>query len=75
MTEPNPLPPATAAQLQALESHIAHLERLYEQLNEVVIEQGKCLKRLQAQQQRLVDSVGSAEMEQIRANNPKPPHH
>ncbi|MFM1770263.1 MAG: SlyX [Verrucomicrobiota bacterium] len=75
MTDPVPSPQDPAVRLHALELHVTHLERLYEQLNDVVIEQGKLIKRLQSQQQRLVDSVGSAEMEQIRANNPKPPHH
>ena len=32
--------------LEKLESHIAHLERTVEQLNEVAIEQGKVLERL-----------------------------
>ena len=66
---------ALADRLQALESHVTHLERLYEELNEVVISQGKLLKRMQAQQQRLLDAVGSEEVERIRENNPKPPHH
>jgi len=67
--------PDPAARLKDLESHIAHLERQYDQLNEVVITQGRLLKKLQVQQQRLSDTVESAELDRIRANNPKPPHH
>lgn len=67
--------PEDAARLQSLESHITHLERQYDELNEVVIAQGRLLRRLQAQQQQLSDTVQTAELERISSNNPKPPHH
>lgn len=64
-----------AKRLEKIESHLAHVERQYEQLNQVVIDQGRLLARLQRECAKVSDSVGSMEMERIRANNPKPPHH
>jgi uncharacterized coiled-coil protein SlyX len=61
--------------LQKLESHIAFLERQYEDLNQVVIEQGRALARVQSELTRASEALRSAEMERIRANNPKPPHY
>ena len=61
--------------LERLESHVAHLERQYEELNQVVIEQGRLLKKLQTQQHRLADTIETAERERIHATNPKPPHY
>jgi uncharacterized coiled-coil protein SlyX len=61
--------------LERLESHMAHLERQYEQLNQVVIEQGKVIKKLQAHQQRIAESIETTEMERIKATSSKPPHY
>ena len=61
--------------LQKLESHIAHLERQYEELNKVVIEQGRALARVQSELARANETLRSAELERIRENNPKPPHY
>lgn len=61
--------------LQKLESHLAHVERIVDELNQVVIEQGRALRRLQAQQQRLTASVESAELDRIKSTNAKPPHY
>jgi SlyX protein len=61
--------------LEKLESHAAHLEHQVEQLNEVVIEQGKLLERLKRETQRQSSAMESLELERIKANNPKPPHH
>ncbi len=52
-----------------------HLERQYEQLNEVVIEQGRVLARLRREVTKTSDAVQTMELERIRTNNPKPPHH
>ena len=60
---------------ERLESHLAHLERQFEELNEVVIEQGRAIKRLTSLHQRLSESVENAESDRIRATNPKPPHY
>ena len=61
--------------LQRIESHLAHLERQYEVLNEVVIEQARTIKKLQMRCQRLTDSVQTTELERIRSTNPRPPHY
>jgi len=58
-----------------LESHIAHLEHQVEQLNEVVIAQGKTLDRLVKQVQMQARAFETAELERAKANNPKPPHY
>lgn len=64
-----------AQRLERLESHVAHLERQYEELNQVVIEQAKSLRKLQANQQRLADSVETTELDRIKSTNSKPPHY
>jgi len=61
--------------LNRIESHLAHVERLHDELNEVVVEQSKLLKKLQTQMRRVSDSMETAELERIRATNPKPPHY
>ncbi len=61
--------------LERLESHIAHLERQYEELNQVIIDQAKVIRKLQAHQQRLAESIETSEMERIKATNSKPPHY
>ena len=61
--------------LAAMESHLAHLERQYEQLNKVVIEQGKELAGAQSRLHRLGLSLETIEMERIKSTNPKPPHY
>ena len=61
--------------IEKLESNVAFLERQYEELNQVVIEQGKALARIQAELSRASEALQAAEIERIRANNPKPPHY
>jgi uncharacterized coiled-coil protein SlyX len=58
-----------------LESHIAHLEHQYEQLNEVVIKQGRALAKIQKELAKTSDAVQTMELERIRGNNQKPPHY
>ncbi len=58
-----------------LESHLAHLEHQVEELNEVIIAQGKTVERLRKQVQLHARTLESAEIEQVKANNPRPPHH
>ncbi|HEU5071185.1 MAG TPA: SlyX family protein [Verrucomicrobiae bacterium] len=65
----------TAERFARLESHLAHLEHQVEQLNEVVIEQGKTLDRLVKQMQVQSRALETAELERAKANNPKPPHY
>jgi SlyX protein len=60
---------------EKLESHVAHLEHQVEQLNAVVIEQGKLLERLKKETQRQSRAMEALELERIQSNNPKPPHY
>ena len=72
---PDAVPDADAdARFVKLESHVAELERMVEELNKVVIDQGKRLQRLLNQHQEVANTVESIEMDRIRATNPKPPH-
>lgn len=61
--------------IEKLESHQAHLEHQYDELNQVVVEQEKTIRKLQVQLQRVAQSVETAELERIKATNPKPPHY
>jgi len=61
--------------LETVESHLAHLERQYEQLNEVVIAQGKELARAQTRLRGLGQTLETIELERIKSTNPKPPHY
>jgi uncharacterized coiled-coil protein SlyX len=61
--------------LKRIESHLAHVERLHDELNGVVIEQGKLLKKLQTQVRRISDTVETTELDRIKSTNPKPPHY
>jgi uncharacterized coiled-coil protein SlyX len=61
--------------LAKVESNLAHLEHQYEQLNNVVIEQGRLLARLQKENAKVSEAVQTMELERVRANNPKPPHY
>ncbi len=56
------------------ETSLVHLERRCDVLNQVVIEQGKMIQRLQTQMERLTDTMKREEMERIRSNITKPPH-
>ena len=67
--------PMSQSQLEKIESHLAHLERQYEELNKVVIEQGRTIARLLKENTKVSNAVQAMELERIRANNPKPPHY
>ena len=67
--------PEPEERLQRLEAHVAHLEHLCDQLNGVVTEQSRELDRLRQAVQRIGRSVESMEMDRIKSNNPRPPHH
>jgi uncharacterized coiled-coil protein SlyX len=64
-----------AERLERLETHVAHLERQYEELNGVVIEQGALIKKLQSNQQRIAETIETAELDRIKSTNAKPPHY
>lgn len=61
--------------LERVEAHVAHLERQVEQLNEVVIEQGKLMDRLKKEVQRQSAAMETLELERMKATNPRPPHY
>jgi len=61
--------------MEKLESHVAHLEHQVEQLNEVIIEQGKLLDKLKKEIQRQSNSLQTLELERVRSNTQKPPHY
>jgi uncharacterized coiled-coil protein SlyX len=61
--------------LQKLETHLAHVERQYDELNQVVIEQSRIITRLQKELSKTSTAVETMELDRIRANNTKPPHY
>ena len=65
----------TFQRLERLEANVAHLEHQVEQLNGVIIEQGKLVERLKKEVQKQSTMLEAQELERIKANNPKPPHH
>ena len=64
-----------AERLTRIESHFAHLEHLYEQLNQVVLDQSRQLAKLNSQQVRISETVESIERERIKDTNSRPPHY
>jgi uncharacterized coiled-coil protein SlyX len=61
--------------LLRLESNLAHLEHQFEELNKVVVEQEKTIRKQQVQLQRVAQTLEAAELERIKSTNPKPPHY
>jgi uncharacterized coiled-coil protein SlyX len=66
---------ALAERLEKLESNLAHLEHLCDQLNQVVLAQGRQLTKMQTMQQRISQTVETIEMDRIKATNVRPPHY
>ena len=65
----------TSQRLERIEANVAHLEHLVEQLNEVVIEQGKMVDRLKKEVQRQSKAMETMELDRIKSNVTKPPHY
>ena len=65
----------TSQRIERLETNVAHLEHQVEQLNAVLIEQGKVTEQLKKQLLRQACTLEGIEMERIKATNPKPPHY
>lgn len=63
------------ARLGQIESHIAHLEHQVEQMNDVIVEQGKVIERLKKEVQRQNTAMETLELERIKSNITKPPHY
>jgi len=69
------MPDENSQRMDRLESHLAHLEHHVEQLNGVVIEQGKLLDRLRKETQRQSVAMQTLELERLKSNVQKPPHY
>lgn len=67
--------PEMPARLERLEAHVAHLERQCDELNSVIIEQGRMLRALQASQRRLAETLETQDLDRIQAHATKPPHY
>lgn len=65
----------SSRRIDKLETNLAHLEHQVEQLNSVVIEQGRLLDRLKKEVQRQSSAMQTWELERIKANVQKPPHY
>ena len=65
----------TLQRLERLEASVAHLEHQVEQLNEVVTGQAKLVEVLKKQVQRQSGVLETMEIERIKDNNARPPHH
>lgn len=63
------------ARLSKIESHVAHLEYQVEQMNGVIVEQGKLLERMKKEVLRTSSAMETIELERIKSNNVKPPHY
>jgi len=65
----------SSQRLERIEAHVTHLEHQVEQLNGVLIEQGRLVEQLKRQAQRQSATLEAIEMDRIKATNPKPPHY
>ncbi len=68
------MPDENSQRMDKLESHVAHLEHQVEQLNGVIIDQGKLLDRLKKEVQRQSSILQTLELERMKSNVQKPPH-
>lgn len=66
---------ATRDRIRKLESALTHVERQYDQLNDIVIRQDKQLARLSAIVERVDNTLHDFELDQVRSNNARPPHY
>jgi uncharacterized coiled-coil protein SlyX len=64
-----------STRLGKIESNFAHLEHQVEQMNAVIIEQGRLVERLKKDVQRQASAMETLELERIKANNARPPHY
>jgi SlyX protein len=65
----------TSQRLERIEAHVAHLEHQVEQLNGVIIEQGRLVEQLKKLVQRQASTMETIELERIKETNAKPPHY
>ncbi len=69
------MPDENAQRIDKLELHLTHLEHQVEQLNAVIIDQGKLLDRLKKEVQRQSSIMQTQELERMKSNNQKPSHY
>ena len=69
------MPDENSQRIVKLELHFARLEHQVEQLNGVIIEQGKLLDRLKKEVQRQSSILQTQELDRMKSNNQKPPHY
>ena len=60
---------------ERVEANMAHLEHQVEQMNAVLIQQGRVVDLLKKQLQRQSQVLEGIELERIKANQTKPPHY
>ena len=65
----------TSTRLDKMESNLAYLEHQVEQLNGVIIAQGKLLERMKKEVSRQSSAMESMELERIKSNVTQPPHY
>lgn len=62
-------------ELFELERRITYLEKYIDELNDVVIEQGRALSKLSLELQTMRDKSENSPVDPARAGNEKPPHY
>ena len=62
-----------STRLGKIESNLAHLEHQVEELNGVIIAQGKLLERMKKEVLRQSSAMETMELERIKGNTGKPP--
>jgi len=67
-------PTSDRERLNHIEASVAHLERLCDQLNSVVIEQDRRLARLQKRLDQIAQHLETADRERLGPLQEKPPH-
>ena len=74
-TDPEPPASPDTSRLTELEATLAHLERNYDALNAVVVEQARTLARLQKRLTQLDETLKSQEVDRPAPASTKPPHY
>lgn len=68
-------PESLNSRLEQAEAALAHLERNFDELNSVVIAQGRTIARLQKQLETLGETLRGQDLDRIQPHNQKPPHY
>jgi len=68
-------PQSQEDRLDRAEAALAHLERNFDALNSVVIDQGKLIARLQRQLETLGETLRAQDGDRIAPHHQKPPHY